>query len=74
MIINFEGVDFECDDELSFRDFTGWDFRDRPEYDFNNKIIYASCFSQEEPDKPIFGDNLVGTTFIKCNLDNVFLG
>lgn len=74
MIINFEGKDYDCDDELSFKDFTGWDFRDRPEYDFNNKVIYASCFSNETPNTPIFGDSLSNTTFIKCNLDNVFLG
>lgn len=74
MIFNYEGTDYNIDDELSFRDFTGWDFRDRPEYDFNNKVIYASCFSQEIPDRHIFGENLQGTTFIKCNLDNVWLG
>lgn len=74
MIIVYEGVEYNCDDNLSFRDFTGWDFRDRPEYDFNNKTIYASCFSQEFPDTPIFGDSLENTTFIKCNLDNVLVG
>jgi len=73
MIINFEGVDYDCDDELSFKDFTGWDFRDRPEYDFNNKVIYGSCFAQEELDRDIFGGPLDGTVFIKCNLDNVLI-
>lgn len=59
------------DDELSFKDFTNWDFKSRPEYVFDNKVIYGSCFSQEEPDSDIFGKVLVNTTFVKCNLDNV---
>ena len=71
MIINFEGVDYDCDDQLSFKDFTGWEFISRPEYDFDNKIIYASCFSQENPDTDIFGKALTNATFLKCNLDNV---
>ncbi len=73
MIITYNGEQIEVDDQLSLRDFTGWDFRDRPEYDFNNKVIYGSCFSQEILDNPIFGMELEGATFIRCNLDNVLI-
>jgi hypothetical protein len=62
----------DCDKELSFRDFTNREFYSRPEYDFNNKVIYATCFSNEEPDADIFG-NIKGATFIKCNLSNVLI-
>lgn len=71
MIIEFEGQQYEVDEELSKKDFTGLEFISRPEYNFDNKIIYNSCFSQETPDTDIFGRALVNTTFILCNLDNV---
>ena len=71
MNINYNKIDYDVDDELSFKDFTGWDFNDRPEYDFSNKIVYASCFSNETPDNAIFNLKTENTTFIKCNLMNV---
>ena len=71
MNINYNKIDYDVDDQLSFKDFTGWDFNDRPEYDFSNKIIYASCFSNETPDKAIFNLKTENATFIKCNLMNV---
>lgn len=71
MIITFEGQQYDVDEQLSFKDFTGWEFISRPEYSFDNKVIYASCFSQETPDSDIFGKALNNTTFIACNLDNV---
>lgn len=73
MIINYEGRIYDCDDKLSFKDFTGWDFRDRPEYDLKNKIIYSSCFLKEIPDTKIFNPTMTGTTFIKCNLSNIII-
>lgn len=73
MNVDYEGVSYECDDELSGRDFNGWEFLSRPEYDFSNKIIYASIFSQEAPDQSIFGDKMTGATFLRCNLTNVFV-
>lgn len=74
--ITYEDADcpkqtFTYDDELSFKDFTGWDFKSRPEYDFDNKVIFGSIFSQEIPDSDIFGKVLTNATFVRCNLDNV---
>lgn len=65
--------DQEYDEELSFKDFTGWEFLSRPEIDFNNKIIYGSCFSNENPDSEIFSSKTSTATFIKCNLSNVVI-
>ena len=59
--------------EYSHRDFTGWSFKNRPEYDFNVKVIRGSCFSQEMPDSDIFPDGVSGREFYNCNLDNVKL-
>lgn len=64
--------DNEYDEDLSFKDFTGLEFHSRPEYDFSNKVIYQSCFSQETPDSDIFKD-VRRAIFIKCNLDNVLI-
>lgn len=70
MMINYQGVQYDCDPDLSFKDFTGHDLRDRNDIDFTDKIVYASCFSQETPETKIF-TTLSGATLIKCNLDNV---
>lgn len=73
MIINYNGTNYDADDELSYKDFTGWEFKSRSEYDFNKKIIYASCFCNETPDIEIFNNKTKGATFIKCNLMNVVI-
>lgn len=65
------GTQYDLDDALSFRDFTGWRFTARTDVVFAGKVIYASCFSQEEPDTVVFRGALTGTTFIRCNLSNV---
>lgn len=57
--------------EYNRRDFTGWSFKDRPEYDFNVQYIRASCFSQEKPDTESLPDNMPPVEFIGCNMDNV---
>lgn len=72
MLFIYNGVQYDRDDVLSFRDFTGWEFDSRRAMHFEGKVIYASCFSQETPDRAIFR-NVTGTTFIRCNLSNVFV-
>lgn len=61
------------DDALSHKNFVNWSFVNRPEYDFNNKVIYGSVFTNETPDSQIFPANLTGATFIKCHLQNVII-
>ncbi len=61
------------DDQLSFRDFTGWSMKDHAELSFNGKTIYGSCFSNEKPDSQIFPVTMRNATFAKCNLDNIIL-
>lgn len=55
----------------SNKDFTGHDLSDR--HDMNNLTISNSCFSQETPNRKIFPANLLGVTFVDCNLDNVLV-
>ena len=62
--------DYEYDEKLSFKDFTGRTFK---EVDFSKKVIYGSVFSNETPDTHVFPDDTNGTTFIDCMLDNVFI-
>lgn len=69
MKFTYNTIEYDIDDELSFKDFTGWTSF---EQDFNNKVIYGSCFSSEVPDADIFG-SIKGATFIVCNLDNVLI-
>lgn len=71
--IVYDLIEYDYDAELSLRDFTGWDFNAHEGFDFNNKVIYASCFSHEKPDHGSFPESMQGATFIKCNLDNVFV-
>ncbi len=58
------------DDKLSFKDFTTGTLRDRTAEELNGKTIYASCFSKETPDTPIFPDGVKNVTMVSCNLDN----
>lgn len=55
----------------SSKDFTGQILKNKT--DMNNQIIEGSCFSQETPDTHVFPEDMTGTTFIDCNLDNVFI-
>lgn len=66
----FELIEF--DDALSFRDFTNKILVEQAD-EFDNKVIYSSCFCQEAQNVDVFGRPLINTTFIKCNLDNVIL-
>src|SRR3990167_602993 len=67
MIFTYNKTEYNLNDDYSFKDFTG-----RSNLEVSG-IIYGSCFSQEIPDNHIFPDNMTGVTFIKCNLDNVFI-
>ena len=72
MLRVYNGKEYDCSDEFSFKDFTG-----RSDVHFEGMkggiVVYGSCFSQEIPDRHIFPDTMSGVIFIKCNLDNVFI-
>lgn len=53
-----------------YKDYTG---RKLLNENLNGLTIYASCFSQEVPDTHIFPENMTGATFVRCNLDNVYI-
>lgn len=55
----------------SNRDFTGQSLADRS--DISGETIENSCFSNETPHADIFPDDMVGVTFVDCNLDNCFV-
>lgn len=65
--------------KYSTKDFTNKSFLKVPAEEFNNTIIYGSCFFQylDLDDKAelvkIFPDGITGVTFKFCNLDNVFV-
>ncbi len=58
--------------ENNRKDFTGWDMRDHPEYDYlfkDGSVLDRFCFSHEEPGAVVFRSNLK-VTFRDCNLMN----
>jgi hypothetical protein len=71
MLITYNETEYDCNDAFSFKDFTKrfgplW-------FGTLSGVVYASCFLSETPDNHIFSDSMTGVTFIKCNLDNVFI-
>lgn len=68
MKVTYEGVEYDCDDAFSGRDFTQ---RTLDAFDLSGRVIYASCFAQERPDTIVFDASLSAATFIRCNLTNV---
>lgn len=64
---------FDYDHELSFKNFAGWNFKDRPEYDFTDKVIYSSVFTMNDPDTDSLPTKIAGATFVKCHLHNVVI-
>lgn len=65
----YNNIEYEISDKYSFKDFTGRDLSN--EKDMNDLVIYGSCLSHETPDASVLPSDLLGTTFIKCNLSNV---
>lgn len=65
--------EIDCNDDVSFKDFSGRPQFDRNLVEFDGKIVYASNFSQKTPDTFVFPKDMKGVTFVKCNLDNVIV-
>lgn len=63
--------------KYSFQDFTNEKFFETD--DLDGSVIIGSCFYQDvegregDPRTEIFPSNMVGVTFIECNLDNVYI-
>lgn len=53
------------------KDCTGWDLSDRT--DMDGLTIEGLCLSNETPNAQVLPLNLTGTTFVWCNLDNVYV-
>lgn len=64
----YNEIVYEISNKYSFKDFTGHDLSLNT--DMDGLVIYSSNFSHETPDSKVFPQNLMGTTFIKCNLSN----
>lgn len=67
----YNDVTYNCNETLSFKDFTNTSLEDfiiPP-----GTVIYGSCLSQETPDSHIFPEGMNGVTIVRCNLDNVFI-
>lgn len=69
MIITYQNKQYKVNEKYSLKDFTGLDMSVEP----IEGIVYGSCFSQEEPYRHIFTEDMKGVTFLKCNLSNVFI-
>lgn len=66
----YNGSKISYDDAFSLQSLSGVDLSNAK---LNGKTIYGSCFSKEIPDTHVFPDNMIGVTFVQCNLDNVFI-
>ena len=69
--MKYNEIEYILNDKFSTKDFTG--VQGIINYKDISGVVYASCFSQEIPDIHIFPDDMIGVTFVKCNLDNVFI-
>lgn len=70
-IKTIDGIVYEYNDSLSFKNFSGRKFLSgeiKP-----GTTIYSSVFMSENPNTVIFPNDMINVTFYKCNLDNIVL-
>lgn len=67
-----DGVVYDCDDELSFKVFTNFNFSDS-HHDFSGKTICGSTFTQEIPNSEIFKKDTEKLRLVYCHIENVVL-
>lgn len=66
----YNKIEYDINPDYSFKDFTN---RSHQHLEGISGVVYGSCFSNETPNAHIFPDTMIGVSFIKCNLDNVFI-
>lgn len=71
MQIVYNNITYECSEDYSSWDATGHDLSS--EQGMSGIVIFSSCFSHEQVDSHCFPEDMTGTTFIKCNLDNCYI-
>ncbi len=69
--VMYDGEIIEVSDKYSWMDFTGRRLVEKAALE--GAVIYASCFSQEIPDREVFPLDIKELTLLNCNLDNVKL-
>lgn len=67
-----DGVVYDCDDELSFKVFTNFNFSGLKQ-DFSGKTICGSTFTQELPDSVVFPEKTEKLRLVYCHIENVVL-
>jgi hypothetical protein len=66
MNFNYNDINYDIDESLSFKNFVNH-YVEIP----NNAVIYASSFYHESPQIEYFPETMENVIFIKCNLDNI---
>lgn len=69
--LTYNGIVYNVSSLYSDKDMTGKDLSSR--LDMNGIVIHGLCLSNEIPNAQVLPSNLKNTTFISCNLDNVFI-
>lgn len=68
---SYNGVDYDISEKYSNRDMTGWNISSAE--DMDGIVIVNSCLASQDLSAQVLPANLTGATFIRCNLDNVFI-